>query len=71
MNNDPYHKWLAEKRQVHAPANLADAVMAALTVKRPAWKTGAFWAKAAIIALAVVGGIGRYAIALFFIFFAN
>ena len=71
MNNDPYHEWLAEMREVDAPTNLADTVMATLKVTRPAWKTVAFWAKAAIFSLAVVGGIGRYAIALFFIFFAN
>ena len=71
MNKDTYHEWLAGKRQVHAPANLADSVLAALTPARPAWKTSDFWAKAALITLAVGGGIGRYAIALFLILFSN
>jgi hypothetical protein len=69
MNKDPYQEWLAEKRHVQAPADFADAVMATLAIERPAWKTAAFWAKAAIFTLAAVGGIGRYAIAVFLIFF--
>lgn len=69
MKRDPYHEWLAEKRQVQAPSRFADAVMAASATELPGWKTAAFWAKAAILMLAVLGGIGRYAIAVFFVFF--
>ena len=71
MNNDPYNEWLADQRRVLAPEQFTDGVMAALKVSRPAWKTPLFWARAALFTLAVVGGIGRYAVALFFILFAN
>lgn len=67
MKRDPYSDWLAEKRQVKAPADFADAVMAASMPVSPVWKSAAFWAKAAIFTLAVAGGIGRYAIAVFLV----
>ena len=70
MKRDPYQEWLAEKRQVRAPADFADTVVAASVPGLPAWKTAAFWAKAAIFMLAFFGGIGRYAIAVFFVFFS-
>lgn len=67
MKRDPYLDWLAEKRQVKAPADFAAAVMAATTPGIAVWKSAAFWARAAIFTLAVVGGIGRYAIAVFLV----
>lgn len=69
MKRNPYQEWLAEKRHVEVPADFTDTVMAASMTERPAWKTAAFWAKAAIFTLAVSGGIGRYAIAVYFVIF--
>jgi hypothetical protein len=67
MKRDDYQEWLAEMRQVRAPADFADRVTAASTTELPAWRTATFWAKAALFTLAVLGGIGRYAIAVYFV----
>ncbi len=69
MKNDPCQEWLAAKREARASADFMEGVMAALGPERPAWKTAGFWAKAALFFLAVCGGIGRYALAAFLIFF--
>lgn len=69
MNKDPYQEWLAEMRQVQAPEGFAERVMAASMTGLPAWKTPAFWGKAALFTLAFAGGMGRYAIAVFLVFF--
>ena len=69
MKKDPYQEWLAEMRQVQPPDGFAERVMAASMTGPPAWKTPSFWGKAALFAFALAGGIGRYAIAVFLIFF--
>lgn len=69
MKKDPYQEWLAEMRQVQAPEGFVEKVMAASMTGPPAWKTPSFWGKAALFTLAFAGGIGRYAIAVFLIFF--
>lgn len=69
MKQEHYQEWLAEKRQVQAPADFVDSVMAASITQLPAWRTAAFWAKAAVFILAFCGGIGRYAIAAYLVFF--
>jgi len=69
MKQEHYQEWLADKRQVQAPEDFVESVMAASMTEPPAWRTAAFWAKAALFFLAVCGGIGRYAIAAYFVFF--
>jgi hypothetical protein len=67
MKPDDYQEWLAEKRRVRAPADFADRVMAASATCLPAWRSAGFWARAAIFTVAVVGGLGRYAIAFYLV----
>lgn len=69
MKQEHYQEWLAEKRQVQAPADFVDSVMAVSIIQPPAWRTAEFWGKAAVFILAFCGGIGRYAIAAYLVLF--
>lgn len=63
--NEPelYREWLAEKRQAKAPDELADRVAEQLLETQPQPTRIASvpqWARAAILIVAAIGGLGRY-----------
>ncbi len=77
--NDPYADWLREKREQSAPSAFADEVMQAIapasthvSIPIPSRRLQliTFWAKAAMLVLAAVVGVGRYAVLLFCLLFS-
>ena len=71
-DDDPAFKdWLEEKRRTPAPDGFSDRVLERLQPdqpqQKPFWGSVALWAKAAVFALALAGGLGRYALLFLFL----
>jgi len=61
--------WLDERRHVAAPDGFSDRVLERIasdqtTREKSLWRSPAIWAKAAILTLALAGGLGRYTLLL-------
>jgi len=72
-NDSDYGAWLDAKRHTNAPDGFSDQVLEQIaddetTRAGPPWSSTALWAKAAILALALAGGLGRYALLLICLF---
>ena len=57
--------WLDERRHAAAPDGFSDRVLERIASEQSAreksrWRSPAIWARAAILTLAVAGGLGRY-----------
>ena len=68
-----YRDWLEEKRQTAAPDGFAERILERLepsadSPEKRSWGSAALWAKAAVFAIAIAGGLGRYALLFISIF---
>ena len=70
---DDLDAWLDEKRRTPAPEGFSDQVMERIasdkaSIAKLLWRSPSNWAKAAILTLALAGGLGRYALLLICLF---
>ena len=73
INDNDLDAWIDEKRDTTAPDGFSDHVLERIASdqaasSKPLWRSPALWAKAAILTLALAGGLGRYALLLVCLF---